>query len=224
MASLLWAIFLIFFVFINNTQAMETIKLPEYEDNKPIYFKELLNKRHTVRTYKKNRPISLGDISYILWTAYGFKKDGGRVVPSAGALYPLDIYIACGEVEVREGEKMPTGLYHYQPEKHQLRTIKTNDIRKDIARASLSQMWMADAPCMIIITAEYERITFRYRERGIRYAFMEAGNVSQNIFLSSFNKGLGCGIVGAFDDYALKAVLGIKRSHEPLLVMPVGYK
>ncbi|MCX8110608.1 MAG: SagB/ThcOx family dehydrogenase [Syntrophorhabdaceae bacterium] len=203
---------------------METIKLPEYEDNKPIYFKELLNKRHTVRSYQKNRPLNLRDLSYILWTAYGFRKDGGRVVPSAGGLYPLDIYIACGQIGVKEGENMPTGLYHYLPDRHQLKTIKTNDIRRDIARASLSQMWMAEAPCMIIITAEYERITFKYRERGIRYAFMEAGNVSQNIFLSSFNKGLGCGIVGAFDDYALKAVLGIKKSHEPLLVMPVGYK
>ncbi len=203
---------------------METIKLPEFEDGNPIYFKELLNKRYTVRSYKKNKPLNLMDLSYILWAAYGFKKDGGRVVASAGALYPLDIYIACGDIYVRENERLPKGLYHYLPERHELKILKTNDIRKDIARAALSQMWMAEAPCMIIITAEYERITSKYRERGIRYAFMEAGSVSQNIFLSSFNRGLGCGIIGAFDDNTLKAILGIKRSHEPILVMPVGYK
>ncbi len=203
---------------------METVKLPEPEDDKPIYFKDILNKRSTIRSYKKDMPLNLKDLSYILWTAYGFKKDGGRTVPSAGALYPLDIYIACREIISDDKEKIKAGLYHYIPEKHQLKIIKTVDLRKDIAKASLSQMWMADAPCTIIITAEYERITFKYRERGIRYTLMEVGNVSQNIFLSSFNKGLGCGIVGAFDDNTLKYVLGIKRNHEPLLLMPIGYK
>ncbi|MBP8626064.1 MAG: SagB/ThcOx family dehydrogenase [Syntrophorhabdaceae bacterium] len=203
---------------------METIKLPEPEDTNPVYLKEILNKRSTVRAFNKGMPLSLQDLSYVLWSAYGFKKDRGRTVPSAGALYPLDIYIACGEIISGEKERIPAALYHYIPEKHQLNIVRTMDLRKDIAKASLSQMWTAEAPCLIIITAEYERITFKYRDRGIRYALMEAGNVSQNIFLSSFNKGLACGIVGAFDDNILKTVLGVKKSHEPLLVMPIGYR
>ncbi|MCX7965630.1 MAG: SagB/ThcOx family dehydrogenase [Syntrophorhabdaceae bacterium] len=222
MASLLCAIIL-FFYFFNNGQAMEIIKLNEPVDDKTIYFKDLINKRYTVRDYR-DTPLNIEDLSYILWAAYGFKKDGGRTVPSAGALYPLNLYVACGNLEIKKGEKAQKGLYAYEPHKHELVLIKNQDIRTHIARASLSQMWMAHAPCMIIITCEYSRITFKYRERGIRYAHMEVGNVSQNISLAAFNRGLACGIVGAFYDDDVKAVLGIKETHEPLLLMPIGYK
>jgi len=223
MASLLCAILLFFCFFNNNGKAMETIKLYEPSDDKTIYFKDLINKRHTVRDFK-DTAISVEDLSYVLWAAYGFKKDGGRTVPSAGALYPLNIYIACGKLEVKKGEHAPNGLYAYEPYKHGLILIKGEDLRSKIARASLSQMWMAHAPCTIIITCEYSRITVKYRERGVRYAHMEAGNVSQNIALAAFNRGLACGIVGAFNDSEVKAVLGTKETHEPLLLMPVGYK
>lgn len=202
---------------------METIKLAEPVDDKSIYFKDLINKRHTVRDYR-DTAVKIEDLSYILWAAYGFKKDGGRTVPSAGALYPLNIYVACGNLEVKKSEIAKRGLYAYEPYKHELVLIKDKDVRTSIARAALSQMWMAQAPCMIVITCEYSRITFKYRERGIRYAHMEVGNVSQNICLAAFNRGLGCGIVGAFYDSDVKAVLGIKDTHEPLLLIPVGYK
>jgi len=223
MASLLCAIIFFFCFFNNYGQAMENIKLYEPLDNKAIYFKDLINKRYTVRDFM-DKALSLEDLSYILWAAYGFKKDGGRTVPSAGALYPLNIYIACGNLEVKKTEKAQKGVYAYEPYKHELILIKNQDIRVNIARAALSQMWMAYAPCMIIITCEYSRITFKYRERGIRYAHMEAGNVSQNISLAASNRGLACGIVGAFNDSDVKSVLGIKETHEPLLLIPVGYK
>lgn len=203
--------------------AMEIIELPEPEDNKTFFFKDLLNERYTVRGYK-SKALPINEISYILWTAYGLKRGGGRVVPSAGGTYPLDIYLSCGDIEIKEGDKIPSGVYLYIPEKHQLNIVKTGDLRKNIANASLSQMWMAEAPCMIIVTCEYERITHRYRDRGIRYAIMEAGNVSQNISLSCFYRGLGCGIVGAFNDELVKNILGIKKVHEPLLIVPIGYR
>lgn len=223
MASILSAIILFLCFFNNNGQAMENIKLNEPLEDKAIYFKDLINKRYTVREYK-DTDISIDDLSYILWAAYGFKKDGGRTVPSAGALYPLNLYVACGNLEIKKGEKAPKGLYAYEPYKHELVLIKNQDLRTNIARAALSQLWMATAPCIIIITCEYSRITFKYRERGIRYAHMEVGNVSQNICLSAFNKGLACGIVGAFNDSEIKTELGIKETHEPLLLMPIGYK
>jgi SagB-type dehydrogenase family enzyme len=224
MASLLRAIVFIYFCFsFNNIQAMDIIKLPEPKDKKVVYLDELLNKRYSIRTFKQ-KPISIDDLSYILWCSYGFKKDGGRVVPSAGALYPLDIYIIAGSIEGERNMGIIPGIYHYLPDKHQIELIKKGDIRKDVANASLSQMWMASAPCMIAITCEYKRITSKYRDRGIRYAHMEAGNVSQNIFLATFNTGLGCGIVGAFNDDLVKTVMGINRMREPLLIMPIGYR
>jgi len=190
---------------------METINLTEPKDTKPVYFKELLLQRKTVRAFQ-NKPVPMDDLSYILWSSYGMKKGGGRVVPSAGGLYPLDIYVV-----------MIQGVYHYIPDIHSLKLVKKGDMRSQIARASLSQMWMAQAPVMILITSEYRRITGKYGERGIRYAYMEAGNVSQNIFLSAIQKGLGCGIVGAFSDDMVASVSGIAKTHEPLLIMPIGY-
>lgn len=223
MASLLWAIILIYFCFsFNNIQAMDIIKLPEPKDKKAVYLKELINTRRSVRTFTQ-KPVSIHDLSYILWSSYGFKDDGGRVVPSAGALYPLDIYVIAGNIEGQGKTGILPGVYHYLSNKHLLEFIKKGDIRKDIANAALSQMWMAKAPCMVIITCEYNRITVKYRDRGIRYAHMEAGNVSQNISLATFNIGLGCCIVGAFDDNHVKTVLGINKMHEPLLIIPVGY-
>ncbi|HBE45590.1 MAG TPA: nitroreductase [Deltaproteobacteria bacterium] len=212
MARLIWPLIIISFCFFcNNSYAMETIKLTEPEDTKEVNLKELLSERKTVRAFQ-NKAVPLDVLSYVLWSSYGFKKGGGRVVPSAGALYPLDIYVV-----------MMQGVYHYLPDTHSLKLVKKGDLRNSIARASLSQMWMAQAPVMLIITVEYRRITGKYGDRGIRYALIEAGNVSQNIFLSTIYKGLGCGIVGAFHDDMVKDASGIEKTHEPLLIMPVGY-
>ncbi|RLA91161.1 MAG: nitroreductase, partial [Deltaproteobacteria bacterium] len=91
-------------------------------------------------------------------------------------------------------------------------------------RASLSQMWMMEAPIMILITVEYRRVTRKYGERGIRYAHIEAGHIGQNIFLQAESLGLSCGIVGAFYDDKIKEVLNLPKNFEPLIIMPVGYK
>jgi SagB-type dehydrogenase family enzyme len=102
--------------------------------------------------------------------------------------------------------------------------IIKGDRRKEVALASLGQMWMARAPVMFVITAEYRRITGKYGERGIRYALMEVGHVAQNLFLQAEGLGLGAGIVGAFDDGVVAKATGLPAKHEPLLIMPVGYK
>jgi SagB-type dehydrogenase family enzyme len=85
-------------------------------------------------------------------------------------------------------------------------------------------MWMAKAPVIFLITAEYKRITEKYGERGIRYALIEVGHVGQNLFLQAEALGLGAGIVGAFNDLEVSRVAALPPKHEPLLIMPVGYK
>ncbi|MEA1867941.1 MAG: nitroreductase family protein [Thermodesulfobacteriota bacterium] len=81
-----------------------------------------------------------------------------------------------------------------------------------------------DAPLNILITAEYDRITSKYGKRGVRYAIIEAGHIGQNILLQSEAMGLGAGIVGAFNDEKVRQVVNIPPNHEPLLILPVGYK
>jgi len=133
----------------------------------------------------------------------------------------MDIYAIVGDNGVKG---LKAGIYHYDPHKHSALLITEGDLRKDIARSSLSQMWMAKAPLNLVITSEYSRITSKYGARGERYAMIEAGHIGQNIFLQAEALGLRAGIVGAFHDKDVNRVMKISRSHEPLLIMPVGYE
>ncbi|MGD9367835.1 MAG: SagB/ThcOx family dehydrogenase [Desulfobacteraceae bacterium] len=186
-----------------------------------ITVEEALEQRRTVRAYQ-TRPLKLEQLSQLLWAAQGLTGSSGykRAAPSAGALYPMDVYAVLGQDSVAQIE---AGVYRYEPQKHALSEIARQDVKDAVAKAALGQMWMAKAPVNLIITAEYRRVTGKYHKRGERYAMIEAGHIGQNIFLQAQALGLRAGIVGAFRDQTLKRVLKIPPSHEPLLIMPVGY-
>ena len=164
-------------------------------------------------------------LSQLLWAAQGLTDPHPdpalrfrRAAPSAGAQYPLDIYVVVGVVEGLEA-----GVYHYRPHEHVLNLLATGDLRQPLAAACLGQMFIAPAPVLIVITAEYHRITDRYGERGLRYTHMEVGHVGQNLHLQAETLGLGTVIIGAFKDAEVGEVLQLPRKHEPLYIMPVGY-
>jgi SagB-type dehydrogenase family enzyme len=133
----------------------------------------------------------------------------------------MDVYVVVGQNSVAQIE---AGIFHYEPEGHFLSLVAKSDLREVVARASLAQMWMAKAPLNFIITAEYKRASVKYGERGVRYAMVEAGHIGQNLFLQAEALGLKAGIVGAFHDEKLIRVMNIPPSHEPLLIMPIGYQ
>ena len=199
-----------------------SLSLPKPSFDGKVSVEKTIKERRTIRDFKE-RTLSLAHLSQLLWSAQGITDPIGnkRAAPSGGALYPLDIYILIGENGV---EKMEAGIYHYLPKEHSVLLISKGDRRKEIASASLSQMWTAKAPVIFIITAEYKRTTWKYGERGIRYALIEVGHVGQNLFLQAEAMGLGAGIVGAFNDLEVSKVAGLPPKHEPLLMMPVGYK
>ncbi len=195
--------------------------LPRPELKGSMSTEEALTIRRTVRSFAPTA-LTLSQLSKLLWAAYGISdsREGKRTAPSAGALYPLDIYVAVGKGGVGGLE---SGVYHYLPVRHALEIIVSGDRRGEVAQASLWQMWMAEAPIMVIITAEYKRTTGKYRERGIRYVHMEVGHAGENLFLQCVSMGLGAGIVGAFNDDEVAEILGVPPRHEPLLIMPVGH-
>ncbi len=199
-----------------------SISLPRPSFDGRVSVEKAIKERRTIRDFKQ-RTLSLAHLSQLLWATQGITDPtiGGRAAPSGGALYPLDIYVLIGENGV---EKMEAGVYHYLPKEHSISPISKGDRRKEIASASLGQMWMAKAPVTYIITSEYKRITGKYGERGVRYALIEAGHVGQNLFLQAEALGLGAGIVGAFNDSEVSKVAGLPPKHEPILIMPVGYK
>jgi SagB-type dehydrogenase family enzyme len=121
-------------------------------------------------------------------------------------------------------DEIESGVYLYEPGSHEITLVKEGDLRRELAKAALGQMWMGSAPVNLIITAEYSRSSSKYGERGVRYSMIEAGHVGQNIFLQAEALGLGAGIVGAFNDREVIWVAKLAQGHEPLLIMPVGYK
>ena len=198
------------------------MKLHQPQFDGKISLERAIKNRRTYRAFMSD-PLSQGELSQLLWAAYGITDDRGfkRAAPSGGALYPMDLYAVAGTGGVKELE---AGAYHYDPVEHAISKILEGDMRVDLARASFSQMWMAPAPLNLVITVEFRRIRLKYGERGDRYAIMEAGHIAQNIFLQAEALGLGVGIVGAFHDEDVRKVLKIPRGHEPLLIMPVGHR
>ncbi len=205
-----------------SSASAESFRLPPPALSGTMSVPEALQRRRTVRHFA-SRPLTLAQLSQLAWAADGLTdtRRGLRSAPSAGALYPLDIYLVVGQRQVAD---LPAAVYHYQPASHALETVQTGDCRAAVARASLHQAWMAEAPVMFVITGEYQRCTRKYGERGIIYTHMESGHVAQNLFLQAEALELGAGIVGAFDNQAVTRTLGIPPAHEPLLIFPVGYK
>jgi SagB-type dehydrogenase family enzyme len=189
------------------------IKLPKPKEKGLTSIEETLNRRRSVRDYKKG-PLGLEEISQLLWAASG-KNLYRRTAPSAGATYPLETYLVVGEVEGLE-----PGVYHYSFSSHRLERIREQDIRKKLCRSALGQSMIEEAPIDIIIAADYDRTTGHYGQRGIRYVHMEVGHVGQNISLQANALSLGTVMIGAFEDNQVKEVLGIKE--EPLYIIPVG--
>ncbi|OPX20750.1 MAG: hypothetical protein BZ151_02445 [Desulfobacca sp. 4484_104] len=183
---------------------------------------EALQTRRTIRRFG-HRALSLAQLSQLLWAADGVTdpKRGYRSAPSAGALYPLDLYVAVGERSVAD---LPPGVYHYLPDQQGLELITPGDIRKELAKAALYQSWMAEAPIMVVITGAYARCTRKYGERGVLYTHIEVGHVGQNLFLQAEALGLGAGIVGAFENQEVSQIMNLPTAQEPFLIMPIGYK
>ena len=198
------------------------MRLPQPEVIGHVPLEKTIKSRRTIRSFV-SRGIALKDFSQLLWAAQGIIEQGGfrRSVPSGGALYPIDVYAVVGENGV---EAIESGVYHYEPRTHEITLVKGGDLRRELGKAALGQMWMAAAPVTLIVTAEYKRSSSKYGERGVRYSMIEAGHVGQNIFLQAEALGLGAGIVGAFNDREVIWVAKLSQDHEPLLIMPVGFK
>ncbi len=199
----------------------ETVKLPAPAYPGAMSVEEALKARRTVRQFA-SRNLDLKQVGQLLWGADGLSDDRGhRTAASAGATYPLEIYLVAGERGVAE---LPAGVYRYRVQEHALEPVVKGDQRAAVARASLHQTWMTQAPVIVVIAADYRRCTQRYGERGMMYTHMESGHVGTNVFLQAEALGLGAGIVGAFEDRGLGQVLQLPKEYVPLLVMPVGFK
>lgn len=198
-------------------QAQEAVNLPNPKISGDNSFEQLLAQRRSSREFR-DEALNLQQLGQILWAAQGIThSEGLRTAPSAGALYPLELYVAAGKVA-----GLSAGIYHYFPGKHKLLNTNEGDLRNALANAALHQPWVKQAPAVLIIAATYARTTRKYGKRGIRYVHIESGSVAQNIYLQTQALGLGTVIVGAFDDDAVANALHLPSDVQPLLLMPLG--
>ena len=205
-------IMLIFFFSLQGVIAkMDIVQLPKPKIIKSVPLDDTLQKRRSIRSFG-GTPLSLQQISQLLWAAQGVTNAKGfRTAPSAGALYPLELYIVKTD-----------GVWHYGVCKHVLHLITNGDMRAELSKVALNQNAIANAPVDIVITGIYKRTTKKYGERGVRYVHMEAGHVAQNILLEAVGLNLSAVPIGAFHDNQVQTVLQLQKDHIPLYIIPVG--
>jgi len=165
-----------------------------------------------------NQALTDGQLGQLLWAAQGVTgADGKRAAPSAGALYPLELYVAVGQVS-----SLPSGVYHYLSGSHELILVAPGHQREKLVDAARGQDWIATAPAVICIAAAFERTTVKYGNRGRGYAYMEAGHAAQCLMLQAVALGLATTMVGAFSDDEVKRLLHLDPNATPLCLIPVG--
>ena len=188
------------------------IKLLEPSLKGTVSLEECIVKRESVRSFK-DKSVETEKMSQLLWAGQG-KKGYKKTVPSAGGTYPLELYVVIKD----------KGIFHYDSSNHKLISVKEGSFGKALARASLDQMFIFEAPLNIVICADFNRTCGRYGNRGVRYVFMEIGHCAQNIELEAVALGLDSVPIGAFHDDEVKKILGFSKNIDPLYIIPIGYK
>jgi len=189
----------------------QVIDLPDPRLQSDTSLEEVLNGRRSVRTYSKG-PLTIEEIAQLFWAAQGVThQQGYRTAPSAGALYPLELYAGTED-----------GLYHYQPQGHRALIRQVDGWRPALCQAALKQEAVCQASAVFVVSAVYERTAKKYGERAERYVRLEAGHAAQNLLLQAVALDLGAVPIGAFYDDQVQAALGLPAEQQPLYLIPVG--
>ena len=192
----------------------EDIVVLEAPDTKGrITVEAAISKRRSVRGFS-GKDLTYNEIGQLLWAAQGITdRKGYRSSPSAGALYPLEVYLIKKD-----------GLYKYIPDGHKIKKISSKDLRGPLQSAALFQPSVKTASIDIVICAVYERVTSKYGNRGIRYTDIEVGHAAQNVHLQAIALDLDSVPIGAFNDNTVSKLLSLPEDETPLYIIPIGYK
>jgi len=196
---------------------MSLIKLPGTRKDSDTSVEKALSTRRSIREYHSD-PLSLQEISQLLWSAYGITSDEGfRTAPSAMAAYPLELYVNATAVE-----GLDPGLYHYLADGHSLEKLIPEDRREALFASTFDQKAVQAAPAILIFSAVYERTCAKLGEAGRDHVHMDLGHAGENVHLQAVALGLGTVVIGAFRPPQAREVLGLPEDETPLYLMPVG--
>ncbi|KUJ96084.1 MAG: SagB-type dehydrogenase domain protein [Desulfonauticus sp. 38_4375] len=180
-------------------------------------FLELVKKRRSQRRFK-DEFVDLKNLSYLLYAGYGVSGRAGfyalKTAPSAGALYPCQLYVVARKVSDLE-----PGVYFFEPEKFKLEQKREGDFSSNLAKACLDQSFVGKAAFNIVLSAVFRRNMIKYGHRGLRYILLDAGHIAQNILLAATHLGLGACPVAAFFDEEVDNILQINGEEESTLYL-----
>ncbi|MHC4461043.1 MAG: DJ-1/PfpI family protein [Planctomycetota bacterium] len=185
---------------------LKIIQLTEPKLTGPVSFEEALAKRRSVRQFT-SQPVKFTQIGQLAWAGQGITEPqkGLRTAPSAGAVYPIELFFAT-----------PEGLFVYHPAQHSMEEILNQDVRGRLGA-------IANAPCDIIVAGSVRKIAAKFRTEARRYMLLEAGHVAQNIQLQAVCLGLGSVTIGGFDIRTVRKACRLPKNLEPLYIICVGY-
>lgn len=193
------------------------MKLPIPRQDGNVSLERCIGQRRSVRSFRK-QSLNKDELGQLLWAAQGVTgSEGERTVPSADALYPLELHVLAADVA-----SLAVGIYRYLTDRHELLLSAAGHQRVKFVDATLGQDWIATAPACICIAAIFERTTRKYGDRGRRYVYMEAGHAAESLMLQAVALGLGTTMVGAFWDDKVSRVFRLSQNEEPLCLIPVG--
>jgi SagB-type dehydrogenase family enzyme len=193
-------------------QRGSVVLLPPPRVDSGVSLESTLAERRSVRSYTREA-LTLEEISQLLWASQGVTSSKGyRTAPSAGGLYPLEVYAVT-----------PQHVLHYLPARHKAEVHVMGDWRASLEAAGLSQPPIGDAPAVFVITGVFERTAGKYGARATQYVYLEAGHAAQNLLLQAVALDLGGVPIGAFTDAAVTRVLSLPADHRPLYLIPIGH-
>ncbi|MFA6175797.1 MAG: nitroreductase family protein [Phycisphaerae bacterium] len=192
--------------------ADEIIRLPEPKLNGSYSLEQLIAARRSVREFTDEQ-VKINQLSQLCFAAQGItdKEKKLRAVPSAGAIYPMQVHAV-----------LPDGLYLYDPAAHTLIKKLSTDIRPMLFVASFRQQVVQKAPCTIIISGSARKIEAKYRGKGERFITLEAGHIAQNLHLQAVAEGLGSVPIGSFDSKSVARICNFTEEYEPLYLICLG--
>jgi SagB-type dehydrogenase family enzyme len=165
-------------------------------------FDDVLWARTTARAFSAE-PVELPELSKVLFMSYAVTRTNEgthfprpfRIVPSGGALYPLELYLLAVRVSGLEA-----GLYHYDSEDHSLDVLRLGDDVERVSQFFFQPQLAGDAAVILFVSAMFERSAFKYGDRAYRFVFLEAGHLGQNAILCAEELGLAAAPIGGFLD------------------------
>lgn len=196
----------------------EKIVLPKEHQIQDQNLWKILSRRQSTRHFSKT-PIDLRIIGMILHFSAGIVPENlkidqsRRFYPSAGARYPLEVYLLARRVK-----GLSEGLYHYNVLEHALELLLKQNLKDEILKIT-GQDWVENAAAIFLISSVFGRTRVKYGDRGYRYILLEAGHLGQNIYLTTEALGIKCCAIGGFLDKKINQMIDIDEDNEAVLYM-----